>query len=114
MELATARQLHETNDEDFLSATSKAKDNILNCLSGDHSTCKESSLICTGRGKADSFPKYLPHNRAIEMNRSDRAALQAAIDHRLSRDASYKQRKLQATNTVEAMHLEIKSKNENL
>ena len=105
MELATARQLHETNDEDFLSATSKAKDNILNCFSGDHSTCKESSLICAGRGKADSFPKYLPHNRAIEMNRSDRAALQAAIDYRLSRDASYKQRKLQTTNKVEAMHL---------
>ena len=105
MELATTRQLHETNDEDFLSATSKAKDNILNCFSGDHSTCKESSLICTGGGKADSFPKYLPHNRAIEMNRSDRAALQAVINYRLSRDASYKQRKLQTTNKVEAMHL---------
>ena len=70
------------------------KQNILNCFSGDHSIDKEFSLICPGGGKADSFPTYLPHNRAIELNKPDSAALQAIIDYRLSRDAAYKKRKL--------------------
>ena len=50
MELAAARQLHKTSDEEFLSATSKAKDNILHCFCGDHSICKGSSLICPRGG----------------------------------------------------------------
>ena len=50
MELAAVRQLHDNNDEEFLTATSKAKDNILNCFSGDHSICKGSSQVCPGGG----------------------------------------------------------------
>ena len=55
MELAAARQLHEINDEDFLSATLKTKNNILNCFSGDHSICKESSLMPRGEEKRIVF-----------------------------------------------------------
>ena len=70
IELATTRQLHKTNAEEFF-ATLKAKDNKLNFFSGDHLICKESSLTCPGREKADGsshiivLPQVLSTTRLV-------------------------------------------------
>ncbi|KAI8494529.1 hypothetical protein Bbelb_277550 [Branchiostoma belcheri] len=104
-ELSGARGLHPTDDSKFLEAVLDAKDNILDCFSGNHTKCFGVSFVCPcSPVGSDHTPSYLPRKTYLLLTLEDRVELGEVLDSKLSEDKAMKQRYLRSTNSVEAFH----------
>ena len=93
------------NDEQFYQTVSEAKDNILSCLSGDHTLCRKKSFICDGseysiKNSVSGLPNELP----LSISEEDRQDLAKVIDYKLSMPMLERQHKGLTTNKSEATH----------
>ncbi|KAI8507145.1 lens induction in camera-type eye [Branchiostoma belcheri] len=105
-ELSQARALHPTEEDKFLNAVTEAKNNILDCFSGNHSKCKRVSFACKARPNDPSYkPRHLPWGQSLCMTPGDREELIKAIEYRLSPEMVKRQRNLRSINICEAHHL---------
>eukprot|EP00058_Branchiostoma_floridae_P022286 XP_002607776.1 hypothetical protein BRAFLDRAFT_64171 [Branchiostoma floridae] len=104
-ELKGARGCYPTDDPKFLESVSEAKNNILDCFSGNHTKCFDLSFVCSCSAVAsDHTPSYLPRKKYLLLTGEDRIGLTEVLDSKLSEDKAMKQRYLRSTNSVEAMH----------
>ncbi|CAH1266258.1 Hypp3329 [Branchiostoma lanceolatum] len=104
-ELKRARGHHPTDDSKYLKSVSDAKNNILDCFSGNHTKCSALSFVCPCDPVAsDHVPSYLPRKKYLLLTEEDRMELNEVLDFTMSEASAMKQRYLRSTNSVEAMH----------
>ncbi|CAH1248848.1 Hypp8454 [Branchiostoma lanceolatum] len=104
-ELKRARGHHPTDGSKYLKSVSDAKNNILDCFSGNHTKCSALSFVCPCAPVAsDHVPSYLPRKKYLLLTEEDRLELNEVLDFTMSEAAAMKQRYLRSTNSVEAMH----------
>ncbi|CAH1248796.1 Hypp8416 [Branchiostoma lanceolatum] len=106
-ELKRAWGHHPTDDSKYLKSVSDAKNNILDCFSGNQCSVKCSALssVCPCAPVAsDHVPSYLPRKKYLLLTEEDRMELNEVLDFTMSEAAAMKQRYLRSTSSVEAMH----------
>ncbi|KAI8511945.1 hypothetical protein Bbelb_110450 [Branchiostoma belcheri] len=81
-ELRRAREKYPQNDDLFKLSVQQAKDNIVNCFSGNHTNCHSTSFMC--RAGPDHKPAYLPRREHIVPTENDIKYLQAMLNFRFS------------------------------
>jgi len=105
-ELVVGRARHPIDDDKFVNAVTEAKNNILDCFSGNHSKCKRVSFACKARPNDPAYkPCHLPWQKSLSMTDEDREQLMTAIEYKLSPKMILRQRSLRSTNKCEAHHL---------
>ena len=98
-EMTLARKRFK-NDKKFFDSVEKARVNIVQCLSGVHTNCRQNSLVCDGKRP----PALLHGQRFLNMSPLDRRNIQSAVDYRLNPVMVAKQRFMLSTNKIEALH----------
>lgn len=106
-ELEVARAHFPVDDEKFINAVTAAKNNILDCFSGNHTKCKGVSFACKARANDNGRykPYHLPWKQDLCMGEGDREELMTSIEYKLSPEMIKRQRNLRSTNICEAHHL---------
>jgi len=104
-ELARAQKKFGEDPEKFKTFMEAARMNILQCYSGDHSSCKRSSLACKHQSEPDKLPTFLPHSQYLVLGDADQQELQKIVDYKISPSRVQSQRYMRHTNKVEAFHL---------
>ena len=100
MELSHARKKSPNDDTKFLQFIEKPRQNIVPCLSGDHSKCGRFSLVC--RSKSRQSKRLAPQ---LDLSAKDAKNMQEVVDYKLEKEKVAKQRHLLSTNKVEAFDL---------
>ena len=97
------RRLALSEDETEIQEKIKfAKYNIIPCFCGDHSKCKEQSLVC--RGGRRKTPTHLPYDSFINPTESDKVTMQELIEKYLGEASVHSLRTGLDTNKVESLH----------
>ena len=104
-ELARAKEKYEHHPDKFEQFMKYARLNILDCFSGNHTTCKLGSLACNIQAHPNKLPAFLPNSQYLNLDDEDRSKLQQIIDYKVSAERVKSQRYLRNTNKVEAFHL---------
>ena len=103
-ELCKGCRFFGNNKERFVKFMESVRVNVLFCVSGVHTKCRKSSLVCSGKPAAGVY-SGLPNNQRVNLTESDRVTLQELVDYKLAPDRVLAQRMLRHTNRVESFHL---------
>lgn len=105
--LYNAGKLHGDNDAGFLDEIEQFRNTLVNCISGEHSSCSLEMATCpehTPEGRHRRRAPEIPGGGNLALTEADRKALQAFIDYRLGPETAKRQRMLLTTNKSEAFH----------
>jgi hypothetical protein len=94
------------SEEDFVSLSSNAIENIIPCFSNNHRHCREKSLVCLAHLSVYT-PTFLPYGEHLELCGEDKKTLSAILNKSLSLEKLRKISRLLTTNKCESLHHRI-------
>lgn len=95
-------------DADLLKAINYSKENIVKCLSGNHTKCRHTSFVCKGtRMTTKCILETLPEQRWLVLSEKDKCVMLKLLEYKLCPDMVLRQRDLLNTNKSEATHLRV-------
>ena len=104
-EVKGAMQKYGKEEIKFCSRLTSAADNIIQCFTGNHKSCRSCSFVCKQSGKGQKLPKYLPGNKNLTLSPTAKGELRRLLDYQMGPRAGAKQRLGMNTNKSEATHL---------
>jgi hypothetical protein len=105
MEVTRIRKNVET-DEDFVTRSQAAVENIIPCFHNNHENCKLKSLVCISHLSVYK-PKFLPYGKHLELCDDDQNTLTNVLTKSLSAEKLEKISRLLTTNKCESLHHRI-------
>lgn len=102
----TSLHARRPSDANFIKASSAAVGNVIQCFSGNHTLCRQVSLVCISHLKHYSTAS-LPYGMHITLNKVDLDIIQTKINKMFDNNGLRDLSKLYNTNMCESLHAAV-------